>query len=152
MRINRTQGLVLGFCAAAWISLIVIVAVAPEILAGTPTLPGGDRRGAEAAFLVALSAFLALVGVGVIRRWQWMFWLILVAFLAGPLRVPASALELMGVLPASGPAWYLLVQAAIGLVQFAIGLAMLSGLRRAGVWGAFGRRAERTGRGHRTRR
>ncbi len=54
---------------------------------------------------------------------------------AGVLRVPASALELAGVLPASGPVWYVLVQAAIGLVQFAIGLAMLSGLRSAGVWG-----------------
>jgi hypothetical protein len=67
-----------------------------------------------------------------------MFWLILVAFLAGFLRVPASLLELVGVLPESGPTWYVLVQAAVGLVQLAIGLAMLSCFRRAGVWGAFG--------------
>ena len=71
------------------------------------------------------------------RRWRWTFWLVLVAFLAGLLRVPASALELTGFLPSDGPTWYLLLQAAIGLVQFAIGLAMLIGLRKSGPWGAF---------------
>ena len=66
-----------------------------------------------------------------------MFWLVLVAFLAGLLRVPASALQLARLLPSAGPTWYLLLQAAIGLVQFAIGLAMLVGLRKTGTWGAF---------------
>jgi hypothetical protein len=61
----------------------------------------------------------------VVRAWRWTFWLILVAFLAGLLRVPASALELIGVLPANGPTWYVLLQAGIGLVQFVIGLAMI---------------------------
>ena len=89
------------------------------------------------AFLVAIAALIGLLGVGVVRRWRWMFWLILVAFLAGALRVPASALELAGKLPMSGPTWYVLLQTTIGVVQFAIGLAMLSGLRAAGVWGAF---------------
>jgi hypothetical protein len=31
----------------------------------------------------------------------------------------------------------MLLQGAIGLVQLAIGLAMLVGFRKAGVWGAF---------------
>lgn len=31
----------------------------------------------------------------------------------------------------------IVLRAAIGLVQFGIGLAMLSGLRLAGVWGPF---------------
>jgi hypothetical protein len=37
----------------------------------------------------------------------------------------------------SGPTWYVLLQAVIGVVQFSIGMAMLSGLRAAGVWGPF---------------
>lgn len=138
MRINRTQALVLGFGLAAWLGLIGILVAAPDVFAGALKLPAGDSRAAELAFLVAITALLGLLGVGVVRRWRWTFWLVLVAFLAGVLRVPASALELAGVLPASGPVWYVLVQAAIGLVQFAIGLAMLSGLRSAGVWGAYG--------------
>jgi hypothetical protein len=143
VRINRTQALVLGFSLAAWVGLIGILAAAPDIFAGALKLPARDSRPAELAFLVAISALLGLLGVGVVRRWRWMFWLVLVAFLAGLLRVPASLMELLGVLPASGPAWYVVVQGAVGLVQFAIGLAMLSGFRRAGVWGPFGRPAGR---------
>jgi hypothetical protein len=137
--INRTQALVLGFCLAAWVSLVVILVAAPDVYAAALKLGGGGVLASEVAFLLGLSAFLALLGVGVVRRWRWMFWLVLVAFLAGVLRVPASLLELAGVLPAQGPAWYAVFQAAVGLVQFAIGLAMVSGFRRAGVWGAFGR-------------
>ena len=83
-----------------------------------------------------ITAFISLLAVGVCKRWRWTFWLMLVAFLFGVLRVPASILELMGVLSATGPTWYVVFQAVLGLVQFGIGLLMLAGFRRAGVWGA----------------
>jgi hypothetical protein len=35
--------------------------------------------------------------VGVVRRWRWTFWLILVAFLFGVLRVPAAVLQFTGI-------------------------------------------------------
>jgi hypothetical protein len=136
VKINRTQAVVLGFVLLAWLSLVSILVAAPEVLDGQLRLPAGNRP-AEIAFLVALSAFLALLAFGVVRRWRWIFWLILVAFLAGLLRLPASVLELTGILPSTGPTWYTLLQAAIGLVQFAIGLGMLVGFRKAGAWGAF---------------
>jgi hypothetical protein len=60
-----------------------------------------------------------------------------VAFLFGVLRVPASVLALEAVLPADGPTWYVLYQGLLGLLQFAIALAMLAGYRREGIWGAF---------------
>jgi cell division protein FtsW (lipid II flippase) len=135
--VNRTQALVLGFFLLVWAGLVVILAAAPEVYSRTLKLPAGNHRWAELAFLAALSAFIVLLGLGVLRRWRWTFWLIVVAFLFGVLRVPASLLELTGALPASGPTWYVLVQALVGLLQFAIGLAMLAGYRRAGVWGAF---------------
>ena len=59
------------------------------------------------------------------------------AFLAGILRVPVAVLQLTGVLAADVPAWYVAFQGVIGLAQVAIGLAMLAGYRRAGVWGSF---------------
>jgi hypothetical protein len=68
---------------------------------------------------------------------RWTFWLILVAFLAGVLRVPVAILQLTGVLAADGPTWYVSFQGLIGLAQLAIGLAMLAGYRRSGVWGPF---------------
>ena len=134
MAINRTQTLVLGFFALAWASLVAMFASAPEVYGRALGLSSADAR---LLFLVAISAFIALLGMGVVRRWRWTFWLILVAFLFGVLRVPASALELWGVLPTAAPTWYVLCQALLGLLQFAIGLAMVAGYRRAGVWGTF---------------
>jgi len=135
--INRTKAVVLGFCAGAWLGLVVILVAAPEAYDQSLKQFGADRRVIELAFLVILTAFLTLLAVGVIRGWRWMFWLVLLAFGAGPLRVIASALELAGVMPAQGPTWYAVVQAAIGVIQFAIAIAMLVGYRKHGTWGAF---------------
>jgi hypothetical protein len=56
---------------------------------------------------------------------------------AGVLRVPVAGLQLAGVLHATGPTWYVVFQGLLGVLQFAIGLTMLAGYRRAGVWGPF---------------
>jgi MFS family permease len=98
MAINRTQGLVLGFFVLAWASLVALFAAAPEVFGRALGLSSAEAR---LLFLGAITAFLALLGVGVIRRWRWAFWLILVAFLFGPLRVVASVLALGGVLSAT---------------------------------------------------
>jgi hypothetical protein len=117
-------------------SLVVIRAAAPEVYDQALRFPPSWPGWAGIAFLLALAAFLALLAVGVLRRWRWTFWLILVAFLAGVLRVPVAILQLTGVLRASVPSWYVVFQGLIGLVQLAIGLVMLAGYRRSGVWGA----------------
>jgi len=136
--LNRTQLLVLGFFIFAWVALVVILVAAPEVYEQLLRLPGSERKLPTLAFLTALSVFLVLLGVGVLRRWRWTFWLVLVAFLfGGVLRVPASILQLSGVLAAAFPAWYMLLQALIGVVQVAIGLLMVVGYRREGLWGSF---------------
>jgi hypothetical protein len=132
--INRTQALVLGFFVVVWVSLVAIFAVAPEVYYRAMQL---SSAGAGLLFLVGISAFIALLVVGVLRRWRWTFWLIALAFLFGVLRIPASVLALAGVLPADGPTWYVLYQGSLGLVQFAIAVLMLVGYRRAGTWGRF---------------
>ena len=137
MILNRTQQLVLGFFVLVWIVLAAILAFSPDVYAQTLRLAPGDVRMIKVGFLVALSALIALLGIGVLRRWRWAFWLILVAFLFGILRLPASALQLAGLMRATGPTWYEALQSAIGVVQFLIALAMLSGYKKAGVWGAF---------------
>jgi hypothetical protein len=134
--VNRTQALVLGFFLLAWVSLLMILVAAPEVYDQALRLPG-SRGAATIAFLAVLTGFLALLAVAVVRRWRWAFWLILVAFLAGVLRVPVAILQLTGAFPADTPSWYVAFQGLIGLAQLAIGLAMLAGYRRSGVWGAF---------------
>jgi hypothetical protein len=134
--VNRTQALVLGFFVVALSSLLVVLVAAPDIYDHALRLPDGSAV-VEVAFLVMLTGFIGLLAVGVLRRWRWTFWLVLVAFLAGVLRVPVAILQLTGVLPADVPTWYVLFQGVIGLAQVAIGLAMLAGYRRSGVWGSF---------------
>jgi hypothetical protein len=135
--VNRTQALVLGFFVVVMASLVVIRAAAPAVYDQALRFPPGWPRWAPTAFLLALVVFIGLLTVGVLRRWRWIFWLILVAFLAGVLRVPVAILQVAGVLHASTPSWYVVFQGLIGVLQVTIGLAMAAGYRRAGVWGAF---------------
>src|SRR5712691_6887098 len=135
--LNRTQLLVLSFFGLTWIALVAIFVFTPAVYASTLRQGPVDIVAIEVAFLVALSALIGLLVAAVVRRWWWAFWLILVAFLFGILRLPASGLQLIGVLPAAGPTWYEVLQAVIGLVQFLIAIAMVRGYRRAGVWGEF---------------
>jgi len=135
--LNRTQLLVLGFFVLVWIALVVILVVSPDVYAQSLRLAPSDGRTNEALFLVALTALIALLVFGVLRRWRWAFWLILVAFFFGVLRLPASILQLIGMMPATGPTWYEALQGAIGVAQFLVALAMFSGYRKAGPWGEF---------------
>jgi hypothetical protein len=121
---------------AALASVVVIRLLAPDTYDQALRLPPGHRRAAELAFLAGLAGLLLLLGVGVLRRWRWTFWLVLVAFLAGALRVPVAVLQLTGVMAAGVPAWYVVFQGLVGVAQAAVGLAMLAGYRRGGVWGA----------------
>ena len=117
--VNRTQALVLGFFVVALASLVVILVAAPEVYDQALRLREGSAA-MEVAFLAALTAFIGLLTVGVLRRWRWIFWLVLVAFFAGVLRVPVAVLQLTGVLAADVPAWYVIFQGVIGLVQVAL--------------------------------
>ena len=134
--VNRTQALVLGFFLMAVASLAVIRAAAPDVYDQALRFPPSWPRWAGTVFLLGLVAFIALLAVGVLQRWRWIFWLILLAFLAGVLRVPVAILQLTHVLSTNVPSWYVVFQGFIGLAQLAIGLAMLIGYRRSGVWGA----------------
>src|SRR5437867_2803250 len=109
---NRTQALVLGFLGFAWIGLVTILMVAPEVYDTALNLDSANLRLGEIGLLVALSVFIAVMAFGVVRRWGWTFWLILVASLAGILRTLDSVLQLAGVLPQTGPSWYTLMQGA----------------------------------------
>jgi hypothetical protein len=135
--LNRTQLLVMSFFGLVWIALVATLVFSPGVF--TPTLQQvpGDIKAIEIWFLVALSALIGLLVVAVVRRWRWAFWLILVAFLFGLLRLPVSGLQLAGLMRPTGPTWYEVLQGSIGLVQFLIALAMVRGYRRAGVWGNF---------------
>jgi hypothetical protein len=128
------KGIVLALFAAYWVVVIVIWFADRSVFDQVGGLRRGDV-GAEAAEVLALTALLVLISVGVVRGWRWLFWLILIAFLAGIFRVPAAALELAGKIPQQGPAWYVVLTAIVGMIQFVVALAMAAGYRRSGAWG-----------------
>ena len=137
MLTNRTQRFVLGFGALMWISLVVILPIAPEVYAEDFRRFPVNPQNAKAGFLAAITGMMALLGAGIVRRWRWTFWLLAAAFLSGVLRIPVALAELQGALTASGPTWFLVLQAFLGLVQFALGLLMVAGYRRSDIWGPF---------------
>jgi len=55
--------------------------------------------------------------------------------LAGIVRVPTSALQLAGIVPSQDPAWFVVLEVAVSLLQFVIAVTMLASYRKAGVWG-----------------
>jgi hypothetical protein len=132
--INRMKGLVLALFVAYWVAVIVIWIADRSVFDEVGGLSRG-QVGAEAAEVLALTVLLMLLSVGIVRGWRWLFWLIMIAFLAGIFRVPAAALELAGKIPHQGPAWYVVLTAIVGTVQFVIALAMAAGYRRSGIWG-----------------
>ena len=69
--------------AAVAIALVAILILSPDVYAQTLHLARGGSETIEVVFLVALSALIATLVVGVLRRRRWAFWLILVAFLFG---------------------------------------------------------------------
>jgi hypothetical protein len=135
--INRTQWLVLAFFLAVWVTVMTILAVSPQVYRPGLARAPGSLRVAEIVFVVALSGLVCVISAGVVRRWRWLFWVILVVFLLGVLRVPVTVLQLSGHMPASSPVWYIAVQGVASVAQFAIALLMLVGYRSSRVWGAF---------------
>src|SRR5215469_17561428 len=122
---NRTKALVLGLFAVYWAFVVVLLVVArnvyDDLLPQEVTRLGGQRP-AEIGTLLVVTALFAVLSTGVICNWRWTFWLILVVFLVDIVRVPAAALQLAGIVRSQDPAWYVVVEGVVGLIQFGIAL------------------------------
>jgi hypothetical protein len=122
-----------------FVLLVVLYIATPELYVQALKLDlarsSGDRHPlAINIFFVTILAFVATLGVGTIRRWRWLFWLALIAFLASVLEIPAGVLQLLNMIPIQQPAWYVILRMAISLVEFALGSWMLRSWRTCGVW------------------
>ena len=138
---NGAKVLVLALFAGYWVFLVVLLVAARGFydsqLPQAVRLPGNDQWPVEIGALLVATVLFAVLSIGIIRSWRWTFWLILIVFLVGIVRVPAAALQLTGIVPRQDPAWSAALQVVLGLIQFAIALAMLVGYRKAGVWAPF---------------
>lgn len=139
---RRLQAGVITFFGVVALSLIVIYVLRPGVYTQVlgVTAPATEPHPPLAtAFCAAILLFIALLVVGVARRWRWLYWLLTLAFTLSALQLPAGALELAGVLPDPFPAWYTIYRSVIAGGEAALGIWLIVVWRRWGVW-AEGRR------------
>lgn len=135
---NLLRAALLAFCGVALATLIAIYTAAPEIYVLTLMLqpdPADTHPLVTTAFMVAIAVLVAVLATGIVRRWRWVFWLVMVAFTLSALQIVALPFELAGVVSPHIPAWYALLRALVAATQLAIGIWMIRIYRRCGVWG-----------------
>lgn len=133
------QMAVIGFFALAVVSLIAAYLAAPSIYAEGLSLDStaDDPYPLPVTLsLIPVLGFIALLVVGIVRRWRWAFWLILVAFTSSLIHIPVTMLQLAGVVSGRPPAWYGLYQICLGIIQLVIAAGMVHLYRCYGVWAA----------------
>src|SRR5947209_16686359 len=134
---RRLARILIAFFLMATLFLLVVYFAAPSIYTDTLMLRSSpaDRYPLPATlFLVGIVVFIIILIVGVLRKWRWLFWLLLVAFGFMILEIPATFLQLAGVLPNLYPMWYSLCRMGVAVIAFAIGVWMFQFYRRYGVW------------------
>jgi hypothetical protein len=133
---------VIAFFILAALSLLVVYLADPAIYAQSLSLASSltDRYPVPVTlFLVGVLVLIALLILGVVRHWRWLFWLMLVAFASSALQIPAILLQIADVLPSSDPLWYSLFRMGSGVVELALAIWMIQVYRHEGVW-AMGRK------------
>ena len=135
--LHRLERVLLAFFLLAALSLLVVYFADPSIYTNTLTLQSTttDRYPLPATlFLFGILVFITVLMVGVTRHWRWLFWLILIAFGFSILQIPATILQLSGVIPDNFPVWYSLYRMVIALFQALIAVWMVQIYRKYGVW------------------
>ncbi len=128
---------VIAFFILAALSLLVVYLADPAIYAQSLSLassPAERYPVPVTLFLVGILAVIALLILGVVRHWRWVFWLMLVAFASSALQIPVTLLQITDVLPTADPLWYSLFRMGVAMAEIAIAVWMIHIYRHAGVW------------------
>ncbi len=145
IRVSLEMGMIAFFILAA-LSLLVVYLADPSIYAQSLSLTSSpaDRYPVPVTlFLVGILVLITLLILGVVRHWRWVFWLILVAFASSALQIPATLLQMTGVLPTADPLWYGLFRMGVAVVELALAVWMIYIYRHEGVWALGRKRNER---------
>jgi len=137
---------IIAFFILAALSLLVVYAADPAIYAQSLSLissPADQYPVPVTLFLVGILTLIALLILGVVRHWRWLFWLMLVAFAGSGLQIPITFLQITGVLPTPYPLWYNLFRMGVGMVELALAVWMIHIYRHQGVWALGKNRHER---------
>ena|SRR2546421_6926283 len=135
--VQRLEKALIAFFVLAALFAVVVYLAAPSIYTQALSLepsPADRYPLVVTLFLAALLVFITVLIVGVVRHWRWLFWLLLVAFGFSILQIPATILQLLGVVPNLYPTWYSLCRMGVALIEVAIAVWMIQIYRHHGVW------------------
>ena len=135
--VQRLEKVLIAFFVLAALFAVVVYLAAPSIYTQALLLessPADRYPLVVTLFLAALLVFITVLIVGVVRHWRWLFWLLLVAFGFSILQIPATILQLVGVVPNPYPTWYSLCRMGVALIEVAIAVWMIQIYRHHGVW------------------
>ena len=119
-KVEWLERLLLLFFFLATLGLVVLYVVTPSLYVTKLLLfppPTDPYPMPITLFLGSIVVFVAVVMVGVIQHWQWVFWLLLVAFGCSFFELPAILLQFIGLLPGQPPIWYGLSQIGVALLE-----------------------------------
>ncbi len=136
--VQRLSAAIIAFFVLAGLSALVVYIAEPTVYAKVLMLETTtvDRYPFPATlFLITLLIFITVLIVGVLRHWRWLFWLLLLANSFSILEVPATMLQLAGVIPDPYPVWYSLYRMSIAVIQVGIAIWMIRILYKYGMWG-----------------
>ena len=138
LTVQRLSAVIIAFFVLAVLSALVVYIADPTIYTKVLMLESTtvDRYPLPATlFLIALLILITVLIVGVLRHWRWLFWLLLVANSFSILEVPATILQLNGVIPNPYPTWYSHYRMGAALIQVGIAIWMIRIYYQYGVWG-----------------
>jgi hypothetical protein len=135
--VKRLEQVLITFFVLAALFLVVVYVADPSIYTKTLLLepsPADRYPLPVMLFLAGILVFIAFVILGVVRHWRWLFWVLLVAFGFMILEVPATILQLIGVVPSLFPVWYSLCRMGVSVIAVIIAVWMIQIYRQYGVW------------------
>jgi hypothetical protein len=142
LMVQSLEKVLIAFFVLVTLSLVVVYFADPSIYSQTLLLepsPADKYPLPVTLFLFSILIFIAVVIIGVVRHWRWLFWLLLIAFGFSILQIPATILQLTGVIPDHLPLWYSLYRMSIAIIEVIIAVWMVRMYLQYGVW-AMGRK------------
>ena len=143
---TRLERTIIAFFILAALSLLVVYVADPAIYTQSLSLtssPAERYPVPVTLFLVGVLVLIALLILGVVRHWRWLFWLILIAFTGSIIQILVEGLQLLGVFPNPYPVWYSLFRGGVGFIELGFAFWMIQTYRHQGVWAMGKKRHER---------
>ena len=138
LTIRRLETVLIAFFVLAALSVLIVYFADPTIFTNVLMLESttADKYPLPATlFLLALLIFITILIIGVTKHWRWLFWILLIANSFSILEVPATILQLTGVIPDPYPTWYSLYRMSVAIIQVGIAVWMVCIYFQYGVWG-----------------